>query len=62
MIGSNGSLATTNGDEGEKVEVKRGWDWRAGATRLGRNVKGEEVLRVLRTQVAKDMAAAWTQI
>lgn len=67
MVGSNGSLATTNGDddnnsEGEKIEVKRNWDWRAGAARLGKNVKGEQVLRVLRAQVARDMATAWMQI
>lgn len=63
MIGSNGSLATTNGDEGDRIEANRGWDWRAGAvSALGKSVKGEDVLRVLRAQVAKEMAKAWMHV
>ena len=63
MVGSNGSLTTTNGDGDDKIEANRGWDWRAGAVNaLGKNVKGEDVLRVLRAQVAKEMAKAWMQV
>lgn len=61
MVGSHGSIESSNGDGGDKVEIRRGWDWRKGAVHMrGRNVKGEEVLRVLRTQIAKEMAMAWT--
>ncbi|KAL1296601.1 hypothetical protein AAFC00_000094 [Neodothiora populina] len=60
MIGSDGSLLPD--DANSKVEVQRGWDWRAGAAHLGKSVKGEEMMRVLRTQVAKEMATAWMQV
>lgn len=65
MIGSNGSLAstsTTNGFEAVKVEVKRGWDWRQGALALGQNVGAWQVLRVIRVQIAAEIAKAWTQM
>ncbi|KAI9880783.1 MAG: hypothetical protein M1830_000219 [Pleopsidium flavum] len=47
-MGSSGVLV--------KGEVKRGWDWRNG---LGRGVKGEDVLRVLRVGLAKEVARGW---
>ncbi|GAB7353175.1 hypothetical protein MBLNU459_g3704t2 [Dothideomycetes sp. NU459] len=60
MVGSHGSIVSSTGDGGEKVEIMRGWDWRKGAVHVrGRNVKGEEVLRILRTQIAHEMAQAW---
>lgn len=62
MIGSNGSLATTNGDGEEKVTIHRAWDWRAGAAQIGKHVTGEEMLRILRAQVAKEMANTWMQV
>lgn len=63
MIGSNGSLAMTNGDGGDKVEARRGWDWRAGAVdALGKNVRGDGVLRILRAQAAKEMGRVWMQL
>ena len=38
-------------------EVKRrGWDWRKG---LARDAKGEDVLRILRLGLAKDIARHW---
>ena len=37
-------------------DVKRGWDWRKG---LGEKAKGEDVLRVLRLGLAKDIAKHW---
>lgn len=37
-------------------EEKRGWDWRTG---LGENAKGEDVLRILRLGLAKDIARHW---
>jgi len=41
-----------------KAEVKRGWDWR---TALRRGVKGEDVLRVLRLGLAKEVARGWLE-
>ena len=41
-----------------KAEVKRGWDWRKG---LRRDAKGEEVLRVLRLGLARDVARVWVE-
>ena len=38
--------------------VKRGWDWRGG---MARNAKGEDVLRVLRLGLAKDIAKHWIE-
>lgn len=37
-------------------EVKRGWDWR---DRLGEKAKGEDVLRILRMGLARDIAKHW---
>jgi hypothetical protein len=60
MLNSKGSLATT-GSEGSGVlvstgQVKRGWDWRQG---LRRNTSGEDVLRVARLALSKEVARAW---
>ena len=35
---------------------KRGWDWRKG---LPEDAKGEDVLRILRLGLAKDIARHW---
>ena len=63
MVNSNGGLQAESGSvvlSASGAEVKRGWDWRKGATAMrGRNVGPEDVLRVLRTQVAKEMAKVW---
>lgn len=37
-------------------DEKRGWDWRTG---LGDGAKGEDVLRILRLGLAKDIAKHW---
>ena len=39
-----------------KDDVKRGWDWRKG---LEKDAKGEDVLRILRLGLAKDIAKHW---
>ncbi|RDW62840.1 hypothetical protein BP5796_11142 [Coleophoma crateriformis] len=39
-----------------KGNIKRGWDWRQGLTA---NTTGEEILRILRLGLAKDLARAW---
>ncbi|KAI9778940.1 MAG: hypothetical protein M1835_004806 [Candelina submexicana] len=50
-IGSSGVLVG-----GDGKEVKRGWDWRKGITREG---KAEDVLRILRVGLAKELARGW---
>ena len=58
MLGSESS----NGIGGSRALVKaeddrkRGWDWRKG---LARDTKGEDVLRILRLGLAKDIARHW---
>ena len=37
-------------------EKSRGWDWRKG---LGKDAQGEDVLRILRLGLAKDIARHW---
>lgn len=49
--GSGGKALVKSGEE-----EKRGWDWRTG---LGENSKGEDVLRILRLGLAKDIARHW---
>ena len=43
---------------GTAGEVKRGWDWRKG---LGKEARGEDILRILRLGLAKDMTRAWVE-
>ena len=47
---SNGALVNSQQQE------KRGWDWRAGTTS---DMKGEDVLRILRLGLARDVARHW---
>ena len=39
-----------------KEPQKRGWDWRAG---LEKDAKGEDIIRVIRLRLAKDLAKHW---
>ena len=39
-----------------KGNIKRGWDWRRG---ISASTTGEDVLRILRLGLAKDLAKAW---
>lgn len=50
--GVSGSRTLVRSEE----EKKRGWDWRKG---LGKDAKGEDVLRILRLGLAKDIAKHW---
>lgn len=45
-----------SGSSGGGAEVRRGWDWRKG---LKREAKGEDVLRILRLGLARDVARVW---
>lgn len=49
-LGSSRALAKSQEEE------KRGWDWRRG---LAENAKGEDMLRILRLGLAKDIAKHW---
>ena len=49
-MGSSGALIKSQEDK------RRGWDWRKG---LGQSAKGEDVLRILRLGLAKDIARHW---
>ncbi|KAA6415675.1 MAG: hypothetical protein FRX48_00393 [Lasallia pustulata] len=51
-MGSSGVLVP-GGDEG-----KRGWDWRMG---FGTEVRGDDVLAILRLGLAKEVARAWVE-
>jgi hypothetical protein len=61
MVGSSmlaSQLKQSMGSSGVIVKgnIKRGWDWRRG---ISANTKGEDLLRILRLGLAKDLAKAW---
>jgi hypothetical protein len=61
MIGSSmhaSQLKHSMGSSGVVVKgnIKRGWDWRQG---ISASTKGDDVLRILRHGLAKDLAKAW---
>ena len=64
MVNSQDSDELENGmevdhDEAEKQRRHhKGRDWRAG---MASNAKGEDVLRILRLDLAKEMARHWIQ-
>lgn len=56
-MGSSGVLVDKGKGEREaEAEVKRGWDWRVG---LKADVKGEDVLAILRLGLAREVARGW---
>ena len=69
MVDSHGSVRSEgeegrngDGDEGEgrSTTVRRGWDWRKGLAMVaGKSAKGADVVRLLRVQVARELAGAW---
>ena len=55
--GGNDVVMNGNGKEREEVEKeKRGWDWRTG---MREGAKGNDVLRILRLGLAREVARAW---
>ena len=54
-MGSSKALVKSQ-EVNPEEEVKRGWDWRIG---LDEKAKGEDVLRILRLGLAKDIAKHW---
>lgn len=63
LVNSNGSIESANDSASASQEqIRRGWDWRKGiALTAGKSAKGSDVLRVLRVQIAKEMAKCWAQ-
>ncbi|KAI4842298.1 hypothetical protein E4T44_07390, partial [Aureobasidium sp. EXF-8845] len=67
MVNSSGSIASEQNANSDPsagvmggVQVKRAWDWRTGAVYMkGKSVKPEDVMRVLRCQVAVEMGKVW---
>lgn len=67
MVNSSGSITSEqNGNSDASagvmggIQVKRAWDWRIGAVYMkGKSVKPEDVMRVLRCQVAVEMGKVW---
>ncbi|KAG9688360.1 hypothetical protein KCU95_g9851, partial [Aureobasidium melanogenum] len=68
MVNSSGSIASEQNGNGSDssaggmggIQVKRAWDWRVGAVYMkGKSVKSEDVMRVLRCQVAIEMGKVW---
>lgn len=61
MVDSNGNLESETRHSGGSDEQKRGWDWRKGVElAMGKKATGADVLRVLRVQIAKDLARVLT--
>jgi len=61
MVGSSmlaSQLKQSMGSSGVRVKgnIKRGWDWRHG---ISASTKGDDLLRILRLGLAKDLAKAW---
>ncbi|KAK0668813.1 hypothetical protein QBC41DRAFT_356240 [Cercophora samala] len=59
-VASELSKSLSGGAGGRVGNVKRGWDWRVGEG-IGRNTKGQEVMRRLRLGLAKDVAGLWLE-
>lgn len=55
-MGSSGVLVKGKDQRESVAEIKRGWDWRAG---LKADVKGEDVLGMLRLGLGRELARAW---
>ncbi|OAX84033.1 hypothetical protein ACJ72_01592 [Emergomyces africanus] len=52
-VESSGVLIPRPSEKQGGAHVKRGWDWR---TKINRDVKGEDILKVLRLQIAKGLS------
>ncbi|OJD17633.1 hypothetical protein AJ78_02283 [Emergomyces pasteurianus Ep9510] len=52
-VESSGVLIPYPNEKQGGANVKRGWDWR---TRIHRDIKGEDILRILRLQIAKGLS------
>ncbi|KKZ67739.1 hypothetical protein EMCG_06606 [[Emmonsia] crescens] len=52
-VESSGVLVPRPHEKQGGANVKRGWDWR---TRISKDVKGEDILRILRLQIAKGLS------
>ncbi|KAK3708803.1 hypothetical protein LTR37_011324 [Vermiconidia calcicola] len=48
-----------SGKRGKQIEVQRGWDWRKGLDALAAEIGSGEVLMLLRTALAREVARSW---
>ena len=63
MLQSTESTASGKSGKGKAVQVQRGWDWRKGLDAVaatGSDVGSKEVLMLLRTALAREVAQSWT--
>lgn len=59
MVASSAMLRSQ--EKGLPVEIDRGWDWRKGLDAVvGAQVDGKEVLMLLRTALAQEVAKGWS--
>lgn len=64
LVGSSMLDSASSAASGSKALIKpgneerRGWDWRKG---LEKEAKGEDVLRILRLGLARDIARHWVE-
>lgn len=54
--GSSNGIGSSRALVKPREDKTRGWDWRKG---MAEDAKGEDVLRVLRLGLAKDIARHW---
>ena len=62
MLQSTGSTTSGNSGKGKAVQIERGWDWRKGLDAVaatGSDVGSKEVLMLLRTALAREVAQRW---
>lgn len=56
-FGMSSGTSLTNGNRKAKHDTEqRGWDWRAG---VKEGSTGEDILRILRLSLAKEVTRAW---
>lgn len=61
MLASSVMQRSAGGGKGKAVEVQRGWDWRKGLDAVGGvDVGSKEVLMLLRTALAREVASGWS--
>jgi hypothetical protein len=62
MLQSTGSTTSGRSSKGKAVQNERGWDWRKGLDAVaatGSDVGSKEVLMLLRTALAREVAQSW---
>ena len=65
MLASSTMATSRSGEKAAAVEVARGWDWRKGLESIGTTLGGEgaggrDVIMMVRTALAQEVAEGWT--